>query len=123
VRLNVLVCRGYYCGTERRHPQVDHEAQLAALGRVARIRVVGCVDACSRSNVVIVRLGDGTSLWFGAILRPATTESLSGWLAAGAPRPVPEPLAGLVFDRHLNDLDAKGDTLSVPIAGETAKRR
>ncbi len=76
--------------------------------------MVGCVDACSQSNVVIVRPGDGTSVWLGGILDPATTASLCVWLAAGAPSPIPASLAGHVFDpRHT---DAAPLPVPVPLA-------
>lgn len=98
--VRVLVCRGCCCGTERKHPAVDHEAQLAAIGQVATARVVGCVDECARSNVIIVRPGDGTSIWLGGILTAAETAAVCEWLADGAPRPVPANLAGRVFERR-----------------------
>lgn len=98
--VRVLVCRGCCCGTVRKHPGVDHDAQLAALSAVAHAREVGCIDECSRSNVVVVRPGDGTSIWFGGILNPTTTIELCDWLAAGAPRPIPVGLSAHVFERN-----------------------
>lgn len=98
--VRVLVCRGCCCGTSGKHPDVDHAAQLEAIAAVARTRVVDCVDECSRSNVVIVRPGDGTTLWFGGILDRITNDELCNWLAAGAPQPVPDHLAGRIFVRR-----------------------
>jgi hypothetical protein len=96
----VLVCRGCCCGTERKHPETDHDAQLAAIAAVARTRVVGCVDECAHSNVVVVRPGDGTSIWLGGILDPATTSALCDWLERGATSPVPAVLSGHVVERR-----------------------
>ncbi len=98
--VRVLICRGCCCGTARKHPDTDHDAQLAALSASARVRVVDCVDECSRSNVIIVRPGDGTSVWFGRVLDEATTAAMCDWLIAGAPRPVPAHLASFVFERN-----------------------
>jgi predicted metal-binding protein len=95
----VLVCRGCCCGTERKHPDVDHDAQVEALRAVARVRIVDCVGECSQSNVVIVRPGDGRTLWFGRILGEASTSTLCSWLADGAAADVPDRLARLRFDR------------------------
>lgn len=95
----VLVCRGCCCGTERKHPDVDHDAQLAALQAVARVRVVDCVDECAQSNVVVVRPGDGRSIWFGRILDEQVTSALCGWLAGGARNAVPDDLVGHTFAR------------------------
>lgn len=96
----VLVCRGCCCGTERKHPETDHDAQLAAISAVARTRVVDCVDECAHSNIVVVRPGDGTSVWLGGILDPAATSALCDWLAAGATSPMPAVLQGHVFERR-----------------------
>lgn len=85
----VLVCRGCCCGTERKHPDVDHAAQLAALEAAVvgvpggRVRVVDCLDECSRSNVVVVRdRATGTRVWLGEVNEAAVTDALADWLAA-----------------------------------------
>ncbi len=95
-----LVCRGCCCGTSRKHPDVDHDAQVAALAEVAHVRIVDCVDQCAHSNVVVVRPGSGVSLWFGRVLDRAVVADLCRWLAAGAPLPVPGELEPHLFDRH-----------------------
>jgi hypothetical protein len=95
----VLVCRGCCCGTERKHPDVDHDAQLTALQGVAQVRVVDCVDECSQSNVVIVRPGDGRSIWLGRILDERVTAALCDWLADGGGAELPAELAGHRFER------------------------
>jgi hypothetical protein len=95
----VLVCRGCCCGTEHKHPDVDHDAQVEALRAVARVRVVDCVDECAQSNVVIVRPGDGRSIWFGRILDETSTAALCEWLADRAATDIPDLLAGHRFER------------------------
>jgi hypothetical protein len=97
---SVLVCRGCCCGTERKHPDVDHDAQLDALRSVVRTRVVDCVDECSQSNVVIVRPGDSSSIWLGGVLAASETQVLCAWLAQGAPLPLPIALQQRVFVRN-----------------------
>ena len=87
---SVLVCRGCCCGTSRKHPDVDHEAQVAMLSSGAqqgggRFRVVDCLDECSASNVVVVRRRDGHSaIWLGAVLSADDTAAVADWLARGA---------------------------------------
>jgi predicted metal-binding protein len=54
----VTVCRGCCCGTRKKHPDVDHRAQLdelrASVKDVARVRTSDCLDDCKRSNVMVV---------------------------------------------------------------------
>jgi hypothetical protein len=66
---------------------------------VAPTRVVGCVGTCAQSNVVIVRLPDGPSLWFGGIVDETLTGQLCEWLTAGTPLPLPDRLARHPFER------------------------
>jgi predicted metal-binding protein len=95
----VLVCRGCCCGTERKHPEVDHEAQLrdlraAAAASGAVVRQVGCLGPCSESNVMVVRSPGATKRhWFGSMLESDATAAMAGWIAAGCRGPVPAELA------------------------------
>ncbi|MEM7341596.1 MAG: (2Fe-2S) ferredoxin domain-containing protein [Actinomycetota bacterium] len=93
---SVLICRGCCCGSSRKHPEIDHDAQVEAISAVARTRVVDCVDECSYSNVVIVRPEPGRSIWFGRLTSEVATDELCEWLEAGAPLPLPPILD--VFD-------------------------
>jgi predicted metal-binding protein len=104
--LSVLVCRGCCCGTAAKHPLTDHDAQVDALRQTvarvpgARLRVVDCVDQCSRSNVVVVRRRDGGgSTWFGYVLSALDTKALAAWIEAGGPgvEAVPFELEDRVF--------------------------
>ena len=96
----VLVCRGCCCGSERKHPDVDHDEQVAEISAVARTRVVECVDECLYSNVVIVRPGPGESIWLGRLNSATLTAELCDWLDAGAPQPLPPILEVFSFERH-----------------------
>src|SRR5262245_51571526 len=83
----VLLCRDCCCGTERKHPDVDHADQERALreaaaesgGRVIRTR---CLRVCEYSNVVVVKAA-GKTHWFGGALTPEKTEAIGGFLRGG----------------------------------------
>ncbi|MEM9563533.1 MAG: (2Fe-2S) ferredoxin domain-containing protein [Actinomycetota bacterium] len=97
-RPRVLVCRGCCCGSERKHPDVDHEEQIVAISSVARTRVVDCVDECTYSNVVVVRPKPGESVWLGRLNSAMLTAELCDWLDAGAPQPLPPILEVFSFE-------------------------
>lgn len=93
----LLVCRGCCCGTEEKHPDIDHDAQLDLLREAvahldgARVRVTDCLGPCERSNVVAVRHRDTTrpgirvgTTWLGGLLSPQDTTKLTDWLTNGA---------------------------------------
>lgn len=103
---SVLVCRGCCCGTARKHPDVDHDGQLAAwrhaaaVGGHTRVHVVGCLDACERSNVVVVRdRPGGRRRWLGDVTTPEATVALATWIASGADvADLPPTLAARAFE-------------------------
>ena len=107
--IRVQICRGCCCGTERKHPETDHDGQTAAISAVARIRVVDCVDECAYSNVVIVRRGDGSSVWLGGINDALLTDALCEWLADGASQPPPPVLQSKVFIRRSSAVGADSE--------------
>lgn len=93
--LRVRVCRDCCCGTREKHPDVDHDALLAALTDgtrgYAEVDVTGCLLACDRSNVVVVSPGPH---WFGDVLTTETVAALVAWIRAGGPGTrVPRSLA------------------------------
>ncbi|MET7419960.1 hypothetical protein [Dactylosporangium sp. NPDC005555] len=88
----MTVCRDCCCGSPRKHPDVDHAGQVArlraALGQ-AEVRVSGCLDACERSNIVVVhptpaagRAG-ARPVWLGYLLDDAVIGDLTAWVEAG----------------------------------------
>jgi predicted metal-binding protein len=103
-RLEMWICRGCCCGTERKHPDVDHVAQVDALaaavdtrGGMARLRTTDCLDACDRSNVVVLRQ-HGQTVWLGEILEDRDTATLCRWLRSGEPlAALPRALSSLAF--------------------------
>lgn len=95
----VTVCRDCCCGSARKHPDVDHDAQLGRLRRALpaphRVRTSVCLDQCSQSNVIVVhptpdaRRDGARPVWFGLVLDDAVTDDIAAWVRAGGPGVVP----------------------------------
>ncbi|NMI00615.1 hypothetical protein [Pseudonocardia acidicola] len=91
----ITVCRGCCCGTARKHPGVDHAAQLAVLragvGTAGRVRISDCLDACTESNVVVVgpspagRAAGARPVWLSGVLDPGAVDEVVAWVRAGGP--------------------------------------
>lgn len=91
----VTVCRGCCCGTDRKHPDVDHAALLDSLvsgvGASGRVRVSSCLDACEWSNVVVVgpapeRRRAGTkAVWLADMLTGDAIAEVVDWVQRGGP--------------------------------------
>ncbi len=100
--VTVMVCRDCCCGRSKKHPEVDHAAQLAAIDEAceaagnARVVVTKCLDVCAVSNVVVVRhhVVGAPTVWLGKVLSPTHTRLLTHWLRAGGPSTAQLP-AGL----------------------------
>ncbi|RAS70055.1 hypothetical protein C8D87_101355 [Lentzea atacamensis] len=106
----LTVCRGCCCGTEKKHPDVDHESQLTRLRAAVgahRVLVADCLDSCDFSNVVVVRPDTGARqagarpVWLGGVLSDEVVDGIVGWIADGGPgrAPVPDVLAPNVIAR------------------------
>jgi hypothetical protein len=93
----VLICRGCCCGSADKHPDTDHDEQVAAISSVAHTRIVDCLDECLYSNVVVVRPSPGESVWLGRLNSSTLTSELCDWLDAGAPQPLPPILDVFAF--------------------------
>ena len=101
----VRACRDCCCGTEAKHPGVDHDGLLARLeaGTLGRARVLrsACLLACDESNVVVVtpspigRSQGGRPVWLRRVLDEATVDAVALWVRRGGPGVV-EPPAELV---------------------------
>ncbi|MEU9043846.1 MULTISPECIES: (2Fe-2S) ferredoxin domain-containing protein [unclassified Kitasatospora] len=93
--VTVTVCRGCCCGTEAKHPGVDHAGQYerlrTAVGEAGRVRAVKCLDVCSQSNVVVVgpsgegRAAGGRPVWLGFVLMDEMIDDIATWVRAGGP--------------------------------------
>jgi (2Fe-2S) ferredoxin len=87
----VLLCRDCCCGTERKHPEIDHDAQeqllrtaaAAASGKLIRTR---CLGVCEHSNVVVVKTA-GQTHWFGDTLSPNQTAAVAALVGGQAAPP------------------------------------
>jgi (2Fe-2S) ferredoxin len=126
VSVTVTVCRDCCCGTKRKHPDVDHDAQLNQLREAlntepadkglpdkgdgagtGRLVVSQCLLACERSNVVVVtpapgaRNGGARPVWLYAVLTAEHTSAVVEWVHAGGPglAPLPGVLEPLVGER------------------------
>lgn len=99
--VTVTVCRGCCCGSSTKHPEVEHRRQLekvrAEVGAGCRVRVTDCLDACERSNVMVVspspagRRAGARPVWLGEILHDGTTDDVISWVNAGGPGVVDAP--------------------------------
>lgn len=80
--VTVLVCRGCCCGTERKHPDIDHAAHLDTLrsalptGQSTKLWTVDCLGPCDHSNVIVVGTG-ATRRWFGDMLGDDDIQTLA----------------------------------------------
>jgi hypothetical protein len=91
----VTLCRGCCCGTERKHPGVDHAGQVERLRRdtdgTGRVRLSDCLDACAQSTVAVVspspagRAAGGRPVWLLGVLDRDTEDEISAWIRAGGP--------------------------------------
>ncbi|GAB3888281.1 hypothetical protein [Terrabacter terrigena] len=105
----VRVCRDCCCGTESKHPGVDHDGLLARLevgtGGHARVLRSACLLACDESNVVVVtpsptgRAAGARPVWLRAVLDDATVDEVSAWVRLGGPgvAGIPRALESRVF--------------------------
>lgn len=94
---DVLLCRDCCCGTERKHPDVDHAAQekrlLAACDRSgATLRRTSCLNRCEVSNLIVLRTTRGP-LWLGRVLDAQLTEEIAALIESGAEGPLSPALA------------------------------
>src|SRR5690349_10762947 len=106
----LTVCRDCCCGSARKHPGVDHHAQLAALrgavGERHRVRVSECLSVCERSNVVVVhptpaaRRAGARLVHLGDVLDDTLVDAVATWLDDGGPgvAPLPRTLTARVFN-------------------------
>ncbi|TRW79120.1 (2Fe-2S) ferredoxin domain-containing protein [Mycolicibacterium sp. 018/SC-01/001] len=89
----VTLCRGCCCGTSKKHPDNDHEAQVSSLRtvlhEVADLRITDCLGPCERSNVLVVtpsadgyRRG-GRSTWLGYVFDETSGSAIAEWLRDG----------------------------------------
>jgi hypothetical protein len=91
----VFLCRGCCCGTDRKHPHVEHAALLRRMrdqaGYRVQVRVSDCLGPCERSNVAVVvpgrqaRRAGARPVWLGWVLDDEVTDAIAAWARAGGP--------------------------------------
>lgn len=135
----LTVCRGCCCGTRKKVPDIDHEAQFARLsaiddhtGRTVPVRRSECLDICSEANVVVVqpsakgRAIGGRPVWLGRVTDDHLVEALDDWIFEGGPgiAPLPETLKGHVTSKGAKKLKksekAKKDKVEKGAPGQEA---
>lgn len=113
----ITVCRGCCCGTEKKVPGVDHEAQLARLSAIddhaARrvpVRTSKCLGICFQANVIVVRpsaqgrAAGGRPVWLGEMAEDGLLEAVDDWIFEGGPGLAPLPAS---LEEHLTSKEAK----------------
>lgn len=111
-RCAITICHGCCCGTETKHSDVDSVGHRAAFREFAesapelvRVQVSDCLDACDRSNVLVVRPSaagrrrGARPVWLGAVLSGDQVAAVTTWVQDGGPgvAVLPKPLRPLVF--------------------------
>jgi len=91
----VTVCRGCCCGTRKKRPKFDHDAQLKSLRNltegVGNLRISDCLGPCKRANVIVIspsksgKKKGGRPTWLGFVLDAAAATDISDWLRDGGP--------------------------------------
>jgi len=102
VPLSVLLCRDCCCGTYRKHYGFNHRQQeidlkAAVTEAGGKLLRVNCLDACSHSNVVVLRTQNHGRIWFGGLADEASHEALVAFVRAGARGEIPPSLRHLQF--------------------------
>ena len=119
---SVLLCRDYCCGTDRKHPDFDHAAQRRELEDVitsagGKLHIVKCIDACSYSNVAVIRRRNGEKIWLGGLAQVETHDALCQFLASDVLQPLTPLLEDCRFEPTLESQTAeiKCDSRRIPV--------
>lgn len=113
----LTVCRGCCCGTKKKVPGVDHDAQLARLSAIddhsahrVPVRTSKCLGICFQANVVVVqpsavgRAAGGHPVWLGEMTEDDLLDAVDDWIFEGGPGLAPLPAA---LADHVTSKDAK----------------
>lgn len=95
--VDVVLCRGCCCGTQRKHPDFDHALQGLELREAAektggKLRYSNCLGPCEHSNVAVVKQPEKQALWFGGLLSTDLTDELARWITGQGTLPLPDSL-------------------------------
>jgi len=119
---SVLLCRDCCCGTDRKHPEFDHAAQRRELEGViskagGKLHIVKCIDACSYSNVVVIRPHNGEKIWLGGLAQAETHVELCRFLARDVFQPLTPLLEDCRFEPTLESrmAEVKCDSRRIPV--------
>ena len=119
---SVLLCRDCCCGTDRKHPDFNHAAQRRELEDVitsagGKLHIVKCIDACSYSNVAVIRRRNGEKIWLGGLAQVETHDALCQFLASDVLQPLTPLLEDCRFEPTLESQTAeiKCDSRRIPV--------
>lgn len=121
-RFSVLLCRDCCCGTDRKHPDFDHDAQRRELEEVivnagGRLQIVKCIGACNYSNVAVIRRHNGEKIWLGGLAKVETHDELCHFLASDVFQPLTPLLEDCRFEPTLKSqtAESKCDSRRIPV--------
>lgn len=79
-----LICNGCCCGTEAKHPGIDHDAHRRALAAATPTAgSTACLGPCRRSNVIVaVDETTGDQHWFTKVLADDDVAAVAAWIAS-----------------------------------------
>ena len=123
-QFSVLLCRDCCCGTDRKHPGFDHAEQRRELEEVinnsgGKLHIVKCIDACSYSNVAVIRRPSGEKVWVGGLANMENHNELCRFLAGDTTQPLTPVLEKCSFRPSLDSqrAESKCDSKRIPIQG------
>jgi hypothetical protein len=121
-RFSVLLCRDCCCGTDSKHPNFDHAAQRRELEDVVtsaggKLHIVKCIDACSYSNVAVIRRPNGEKIWLGGLAQTKTHVELCRYIADDVTKPLTPLLQECVFvpSRESQEVENSCNVRSIPV--------
>ena len=119
---SLLMCNDCCCGTERKHPNFDHAQQRRELEKIAveaggKIHIVKCLDACSYSNVIVIRRASGEKIWLGGLAETKTHVELCRYIADDVTKPLTPLLHECVFvpSRESQEVENSCNVRSIPV--------
>lgn len=124
--MGLVVCRGCCCASSTKHPEIDHEARLdrvrrlaAAAPEVVPVKVSDCLGPCEYADVIVVtptaagRRNGARPVWFG-FADDHALNLVCAWAASGGPglAEMPDELSLHQIDRPRRAQQARTNVAS-----------